>query len=107
MQLGVYVRDFVGYLKLGTGGGGVLAGQWRGCWLKFCIERKHTMCSLSVKYVRCLLVSSSSSMAYSVVLLCETVVDPHARPVGEGGGVQRGRLIRVQHPDRQCTRQQN
>ena len=88
-------------------GGGVLAGQGRGCWLKFCIERKHTVCSSSFKYVCCLLIPSSSSMTYSVVLLCETVVDLHARPVGGGGGSAEAGLNRVQHPDRQCTRQQN
>ena len=62
-------------------GGGVLAGQGQGCWLTFCIERKHTVCSASVKYVRCLLIPSSDSMTYSVVLLCETVVDLHDRQV--------------------------
>ena len=42
------------------------------------------------------------------MLLCETVVDLQARLVGRGGrGVQRRGLNRVQHLDRQCTRQQN
>ena len=70
--------------KVGHGGGGVLAGQWRGCWLKFCIERKHTVCSSSFKYVRCLLIPSSSGKTSRVVRLCKTVVDLHARPVGGG-----------------------
>ena len=46
-------------------------------------------------------------MTYSVVLMCQTVVDLHAKHVGRGGG-QRGWLnFHVQHPDRQCSRQQN
>ena len=46
-------------------------------------------------------------MTYSVVLMCQTVVDLHAKHVGRGGG-QRGWLnFHVQHPDRHCTRQQN
>ena len=70
--------------------GGVLAGQWRGCWLKFCIELKHTVCSSSFKFVRCLLIPSSSRKTYSVVLLCKTVVDLHVRHVGGGEGCRGG-----------------
>ena len=47
-------------------------------------------------------------MTYSVMPLCETVVDLDPRPVCVWvGGGQRGGLNRVQHPDRQCTGQQN
>ena len=80
------------------GGGGVVAGQGRGCWFKFCIVREHMVCSLRVLYVCGPLISSSSSMTYSGVLLCETVEDLHARD--EGGGAE-GWPNRVQHPDRQ------
>ena len=68
----------------GRGGGGVVAGQGRGCWFKFCIVREHMVCSLRVLYVCGPLISSSSSMTYSGVLLCETVEDLHARDEGVG-----------------------
>ena len=51
------------------------------------------MCSPSFKCVRCLFVQDCGGSA------CQAY--------GGGGGVQRRGLNRVQHPDRQCTRQQN
>ena len=84
------------------GGGGWLARAGTRVLVERPIERQHTVCSLRVKHVCCSLNSSSSSMMYSVALMCETAVDLHAK---EGGGGT-GCLNRVQHPDRQCSRPQ-
>ena len=64
---------------------GVLLEQGLWCWWKFSFERKHTVCSLRVKHVCFPLISSSNSMTYSVVLMCQTVVGLHAKHVGERG----------------------
>jgi hypothetical protein len=84
--------------------GGGVAGQGRGCWWKCSVERQHAVCSLSVKCACLPLITSSNSMTYSVVLMCQTVVDLHAEHVWGGGT---GWLNNVQHPDRQCSRPQN